>query len=475
MSMTRREALKITGLALGGVTLGGVLPGCATKTPETTDNTNPTNTNSLMSGLDPYYPGKETLGKDEMRITFLGTSPIPRIDQECNSIYVEVGSGDQFIFDCGSGTVAKYQAMGIPFAKMDKIFLTHPHADHMDDLTHIYCFGPSTDRKSPLYVWGPTKSGVPDPDTGHVYEDGLHAFCERLREVCRWHTESFSFETTSYASYVPPSRESWGLPVDPVPVSNDSPIDGYALVPIELDWTKTGSTPGDNVAYNNPTTGVKITHFPAIHTRKGSMSYKLEWNGLSMIFTGDTKPNYNVIQQAGGVTVLIHEMVVPAEVWAMKNLHITNKDQVSSQEWNAAYNDALAVQNSSHTPQGAFGYVLSQIKPAPKLAVATHFQATDDTIDSAMKSIRDHYPKGDVTIAADFMVLDVKSSGITKRRAVVSDWAWYPVATLHPDVNVPKYHNPDGSPNPTAQVDLSAEVPATDPTTGKENYREDGY
>lgn len=410
-----------------------------------------------------------------MRITFLGTSVVPRLNQECNSVFVEVGSGDQFVFDCGSGVVAKYNAMGIPFSRMDKIFLSHLHGDHMDDLTHIYCFGPSLDRKSPLYVWGPTKSGIPDPVTGVIYPDGTQAYCERLREMCRWHTESFSFGATSYKSYVPPTQASWGLPTAPVPVSNDSLIDGYALVPIELDWTLTGSTPGDNVAYDNPTTGVKITHFPAIHDRKGSISYKLEWNGLSMIFTGDTKPNNYFVQQAGGVTVLIHEMVVPAEVWAQKNLHITNKDQVSSDVWNAAYNYALEVQNSSHTPQCALGYVLSQIKPAPKLAVATHFQATDDTIDSAMKSIREHYPKGDVTIAADFMVLNVTSSGITKRRAVVSDWAWYPLGKMYSDLNVPKYHNADGSSNPTAQIDQSQEIPPTDPTTGKVNYRSDGY
>lgn len=311
MNITRREALKITGLALGGVALGSALPGCDSRAPETTDNTNPTNTNSLIDGLPPYYPGKKTLGKDEMRITFLGTSVIPRIDQECNSVFVEVGSGDQFVFDCGSGTVAKYNAMGIPFSRMDKVFLTHIHGEHMNDLTHIYCFGPALDRKSPLYVWGQTKSDVPDPVTGVVYEDGLHAYCERLREMCRWHTESFSFGATSYQSYVPPTQASWGLPAAPVPVSNDSPIDGYALVPIELDWTKTGSNPGDNVAYDNPTTGVKITHFPAIHDRK--------------------------------------------------------------------------------------------------------------------------------------------------------------------DLNVPKYHNPDGSMDPTAQIDQSQEIPPTDPTTGKVNYRSDGY
>lgn len=475
MSMTRREALKVTGAGIGLVALGSVLPGCGSTAPMTTDNTDPTNTNSLLDDLEPYYPGKETLGKDEMRVTFLGTSCIPRMAQECNSIFVEVGSGDQFVFDCGSGVVAKYQAMRIPFSKMDKIFLTHIHGDHMNDLTHIYCFGPSTDRKSPLYVWGPSRSGVPDPVTGHIYEDGTKAYCETLREACRWHSESFSFGATSYASYVPPTRESWGLPVDPVPVDKDSAIDGYAMVPIEMDWTKSGATTGDNVAYENSETGVKITHFPAIHCRKGSISYKLEWNGLSMIFSGDTKPNTDMVNQAGGVTLLIHEMVVPAEVWAMKNLGITDKSQVSSEIWNAAYNYALAVQNSSHTPQGAFGYLLSQMKPAPKYAVATHFQATDDTIDSAMKSIRNHYPKGNVTIAADLMVLNLTKSDFKQRRAVVSDWSWFPKATLYPDLNMPKYHNPDGTMNPTAQLDLTASIPPKDPATGKENYNEDGY
>jgi ribonuclease Z len=89
-------------------------------------------------------------------------------------------------------------------------------------------------------------------------------------------------------------------------------------VPIELDWTQS------QVAYNNATTGVKITSFPVIHCRRGSIGYKIEWNGMSMVFTGDTKPNYTVINQAKGVDVLIHEMVVPADVWAMKNMGITN-------------------------------------------------------------------------------------------------------------------------------------------------------
>ena len=71
------------------------------------------------------------------------------------------------------------------------------------------------------------------------------------------------------------------------------------------------------VAYEDD--GVRITHFPAVHARDGSISYRLEWNGLSMVFSGDTRPNEYMLQNAKGVDVLVHEMVLPPETWAEKN------------------------------------------------------------------------------------------------------------------------------------------------------------
>jgi len=139
---------------------------------------------------------------------------------------------------------------------------------------------------------------------------------------------------------------------------------------------------------------------------------------------GITRRDYELIKQASGVTVLIHEMVVPPEVWASKNLGYRSPSAAyADPNYNAALSTSQAVQESSHTPQGALGYILSQITPPPKLAVATHFQATDDTIKSALKSIRNHYPQGDVIVAADLLVLNVTPTSITKRKAVVSDYA----------------------------------------------------
>lgn len=62
------------------------------------------------------------------------------------------------------------------------------------------------------------------------------------------------------------------------------------------------------------------------------------------------------INGGNGIDVLIHEMVVPADVWAAKNLGYSTVAQAKTDPiWGQASNYALDVQNSSHTPQGAFG------------------------------------------------------------------------------------------------------------------------
>lgn len=490
--ITRRDILKLSGMTLGGMAIGVATGTAVTASASdcTQQSLDPMTNNDYIERLPTYCPGTETLADNEIRISFLGTSFLPRLAQECNSVFIEVGGGkngealDQFIFDCGSGVVAKYNAMGIPMRKMDKIFLTHLHGDHMSDLTHIYLFGPAQDRKTPLYVWGQSPSYLTDPtDTSYTYDnDGVKVFCQKFRDMLRWHTESFSFLPTSYKNWTPPTQTDWGLPAPPMPIvptigppdptnTDGYGVGGYSLVPIELDWTKKGDQTDDNVAYNNPTTGVKITHFPMIHARKGSIGYKLEWKGMSVIFTGDTRPSYELIKQASGVTVLIHEMVVPAEVWAAKNLgYRTPAEAYADSGFQQALTVAKAVQTSSHTPQGALGYMLSQISPAPRLAVATHFQATDDTIKSAFKSIRNHYPQGDVVIAGDFMVLNVTPTSVTKRKAVVNNYAWYPVAELSGTLAAPKYQDGQGNMAPTAQIDTTDVIPS-----GADTYDDSGY
>ena len=354
MKVSRRNFLKSVGMgaAVAGVSgfsygnpLAEPLSGPPNKKCE------PQGSNKLFDQLKPCCPG-EPLAPDEMRITFLGTSPIARLTQQAASVYVEVGPTDQngtprdyAMFDCGMGVHSNYVAMLIPYRRMDKIFLAHLHADHMGELSSIYVFGEANDRKSPLYVWGPGPSGVVDPVSGETHDDGIKNTLEHFREVWRWHTESFSFSSNSYKSFSPPSQAGWHTPVPLQPVGSiysvyqdpysgtppGSTYDAYALVPIELPWQNYGEVEGDNIAYWNEDTGLKITHFPVIHTRKGAIGYKLEWTPdpthpektLSMIYSGDTKPNNTILAQAQGVDVLIHEMVMPADQWSARSLGVS--------------------------------------------------------------------------------------------------------------------------------------------------------
>ena len=52
-----------------------------------------------------YFPGTEDLGKDEMRIFACGTGmPTARPKQAATCFLVELGNGDKFVFDMGTGS-----------------------------------------------------------------------------------------------------------------------------------------------------------------------------------------------------------------------------------------------------------------------------------------------------------------------------------------------------------------------------------
>ncbi len=505
MKFTRRNALKTSGLALGGLAFGRgkALAQCVPHSPcyPTSDKTQYyTYFYDALPTMDftqtPVAPGTSfptptdtpPLEPNEMRITFMGSCiPPVRRAQAMMSIFVEVGwqnnkAVDQVIFDCGSGCVRNYGAMGVGFGRMNKIFINHLHCDHISDLTHIYGFGPSLDRLSPLYVFGPSPSGVRNPSPPPMfYDDGTNAFCRHLRETLRWHSESFSFQNTSYQGYIRPTKKDWGLPVVPVPVDGDPSNDGYAMIPIELNWAQIGG-----IAYDNPTTGLKITHYPVIHCRRGSMGYRLEWDSpsgpLSMIYSSDTKPEVNTILQASnggkGVDVLIHEMIVPPEIWAMEASHYNQPLPAGvNTVWDNTVNRLTEVQDSSHTPQGAFGYLLRQINPRPRLTVATHFPVSDDTIECALTSVNKHCPDitdigQGLTWSFDLMVIRVFPNRIEQYRAEVLDYGFSPIYQGPPSnlLNTPKYHDSQGNGDPYAQIDPTYQI-ESGPTT----YCSDGY
>ena len=75
-----------------------------------------------------YHPGTEPLKPDEIRIIACGTGmPAARRGQAAASFLAELGNGDKFFFDIGTGSMANCGSLMIPYDYLDKVFLTHLH------------------------------------------------------------------------------------------------------------------------------------------------------------------------------------------------------------------------------------------------------------------------------------------------------------------------------------------------------------
>jgi len=65
--------------------------------------------------------------------------------------------GDLFLFDCGEGTQVSLKRLNLKWKKIDAIFISHTHADHVTGLPGILMLSSQVDRTEPLYIYGPPK------------------------------------------------------------------------------------------------------------------------------------------------------------------------------------------------------------------------------------------------------------------------------------------------------------------------------
>ncbi len=65
-----------------------------------------------VANANTFFPGVEELGSDEMRISFIGSTPVPptRV-QAGTAIMVELGNGKRFLFDLGPGCLRNIVAL----------------------------------------------------------------------------------------------------------------------------------------------------------------------------------------------------------------------------------------------------------------------------------------------------------------------------------------------------------------------------
>jgi ribonuclease Z len=314
-----------------------------------------------------YFPNSEDLAKNEMRVIACGTGmPTTRAAQAAACFLAELGNGDKFIFDIGSGSAERISSLQIPYDYLDKVFIGHLHADHFGSLGEVFIGGALMGRQKPLRIWGP--SG-PTPELGTAYA------VQKMKEMYTW----------DLAGRV-------GI-VD---------FRGYSIEVNEFDYKAENA-----VIYED--NGVTIRSFPAIHSLDGPVSFSLEWNGLKFIFGSDSYPNKWFVKYAKDADLAIHECFVAVP-------DLVKKMRFTPQQ-------ALLVGTQIHTAPEAFGKLMQEIQP--RMAVAYHFFKDFDTTAAVNDRIRTTYD-GPLSLAEDFMVWNITKDEIKVRMAVVEEHTWAP-------------------------------------------------
>jgi ribonuclease Z len=274
-----------------------------------------------------------------------------------------VGNGDRFFFDFGPGCLRNLVALQIPVPAINDIFLTHLHVDHYGEIPYLYAFAPWTGRWTPLRIHGP--SGV-------TPEEGTAAMVEGMKAMTRWHTKGFSS----------------------VPVG-----DGYEVEVNEFDWQDDGG-----ICYDK--NGVTVRHWRRIHNMCGATGYRLDWNGLSFVWTGDGRPDTVTVEMSKGADVFVTELQMDtSKIYTQ----LSGVPEV-------VYNLTI---DTVHTDHYATGYMINQVQP--RAGVATHMAYDNALIPEMLAGVRAHWDGLFLFGAPDGVVLNVTKDAIWARDAALVD------------------------------------------------------
>ena len=216
---------------------------------------------NTVGGTNPYFEN------DGIVVITVGTAtPMPGERAQTGTAVI---INDQFfMFDVGAGVVQKAENLGIPVNKLNAIFLTHYHSDHIMDLPNMISRSWVMGRKHDLHVYGP--NGV----------------------------TNLVFAANNFLN-----------------VENQYRVDHHG--PEIMDISKATAIPHEFNLEENETKvvfqqdGIKITAFDVDHDPiKPSVGYVIEYNGKKVVLSGDTKQNALLEKMAQNADLLIHEIIL---------------------------------------------------------------------------------------------------------------------------------------------------------------------
>ncbi len=292
-----------------------------------------------------------------LRVTLLGTGrPAPLQDRFEAATLVEAGT-KTLLFDAGRGASIRIWQLGVPLRNIDAVFITHFHHDHISGLADLWLTGwlpPAFgQRVQPLRVLGPTG----------------------LRDITQGLEDAYSRD------------------IDIRVADENLPRDAAMFDVAEFS--------GQGVIYDED--DVIVTAFPVDHGEliEPAFGYRVDYQGRSVLISGDTTFDEGIIEAGRGVDVLIHEVLV-------------GDDRLYEQ------NPALAAIRDHHTTPEQAGMIFDAVRP--KLAVYTHLVNLSAPnipaigLDDLVEQTRRTYD-GPLAVGHDLMTIEVgESTAVYDRR-----------------------------------------------------------
>lgn len=204
---------------------------------------------------------------ESIRIYTIGTaSPIPgKRVQTGTAVMV---NGHFFMFDVGDGVVMRAENLGLPLNRLDGIFITHWHSDHMMDLPSLISRSWLLGRTNDLYLYG--------PDGTDTINQAINQFLHIENQHRLAHHGAETMDVTKARAIAYEFKNVQG---------------------------------GKAIIYQQD--GITITAFDVDHEPiEPAVGYALEYNGKKVVISGDTKKNDLVLEMAQDADVLLHEVIL---------------------------------------------------------------------------------------------------------------------------------------------------------------------
>lgn len=206
---------------------------------------------------------------DGLHVGLCGTgSPLPNRDRAGACTLIIAGK-HIFVVDAGEGGARNIALMSVPTARIERLFLTHFHSDHIDGLGPMMLLRwAGSGNTSPLPVHGP---------------EGVDAVVAGFNAA---YTADNGYRTAHHGEAIVPPAAA-----------------GAVAVPFTLT--------GDSAVIYTAD-GVKITAFRVNHAPvTPAVGYRFDYQGRSVVISGDTAPTPILVSAAKGADLLIHEALQP--------------------------------------------------------------------------------------------------------------------------------------------------------------------